>query len=240
MLRVSAVYVQYPRRRRDGPSEVFCYSPLQATLSGVQWAQQTRAGCPTLCFKAQSSKLFKMKLIYIFAIFRDRRLASPAGRIVRFGARCKKFSTSLKNAWALVGSWREASKGCLKRRSARRRPLRLRSATALRIAGRFEGIGESSESRAIESHDVRAKVYAVLRQLGFDAVRGGLSPEDGVLLEAARCFGTLAETEAWSDVQEELMASPGTRPVSADAARLNATLAELQQGAAPRVCGATE
>ena len=79
---------------------------------------------------------------------------------------------------------------------------------------------------------MRAKVYAVLRQLGFDAVRGGLSPEDGVLLEAARCFGTLAETEAWSDVQEELMASPGTRPVSADAARLNATLAELQQGAA--------
>ena len=69
MLLVLVVYVPYPRRRRDGPSEVFRYSPLQATLSGVQWAQQTRAGCPTLLFKAQSNKLCKMKLILIFVIF---------------------------------------------------------------------------------------------------------------------------------------------------------------------------
>ena len=69
VLCVLAVSAPHPRRRRDDPSEVFCYSQLQATLSGVQWAQQTRAGCPILCFKAQSSKLCKMKLIYIFAIF---------------------------------------------------------------------------------------------------------------------------------------------------------------------------
>ena len=76
-------------------------------------------------------------------------------------------------------------------------------------------------------HDLRAKLYALLVQLDFESPTE-LAPEERSLLEAARKYATLCDSEAWRDVDEELNADYGTRPVTADAAKMTQRLSDLE------------
>jgi len=107
--------------------------------------------------------------------------------------------------------------------------LKLTTMAQLCINGRFDGL-ETAEAKTLEQHDLRAKVYAVLAALGFSSPVA-LRSEECLLLEAAKEYVLLCDAEAWRDVDEELNATPQTRPVSADAKALDEKLATLRSAA---------
>jgi len=77
----------------------------------------------------------------------------------------------------------------------------MRTATAMRINGRMEGLGTSGAAERLAGHDLRAKIYAAISALGFEPAPEGLTPEDLVLLVAVEQFAELCSAEAWSDVR---------------------------------------
>lgn len=110
--------------------------------------------------------------------------------------------------------------------------LQLTTMAGLAMSGRFEGMA-SAEGAAVQAQDLRAKVYAVLQQVGFDAAAGGaaLTPPQRLQVEAVQQYRSFCEAEAWRDVEEELQRE-GCRPVSADAAAMRAVLDATRQVAA--------
>lgn len=96
--------------------------------------------------------------------------------------------------------------------------LKLNTAAGLSAGGRFDGMN-SAEAAAVQGQDLRAKCFAVLKQIGF-ASSEPLTTKQQLQIEAVRRYQTFCEAETWHDLEDEL-ASEGCRPVSADAAALD-------------------
>ena len=102
--------------------------------------------------------------------------------------------------------------------------LRLTTMAGLSIAGRFDGVG-TKEAAPLESHDLRAKVYAAMAALDFgEAAEGGdLDSAQALTLAAVKEYVAFCEAETWRDIAEELDAE-STRPITADGERLDQKL----------------
>ena len=108
--------------------------------------------------------------------------------------------------------------------------LHLTSSAALAISGRLDGVG-SVHSQALESVDVRAKLYAVLSALSFEDCGVPLTPNEELLLAACQEYVPFATAEAWRDAADEF-ASEGIEPLEEDRVKLEARLAADEEAAA--------
>lgn len=80
--------------------------------------------------------------------------------------------------------------------------LKLLTANKLAIEGRLGGVGSSSQSRALEQIDVRAKLYALLAALEFESSQP-LTSQEELLLIAAKAYVPFAASEVWRDTVDE-------------------------------------
>ena len=130
--------------------------------------------------------------------------------------------------------------------------LKLTSATSLAIAGRLEGVkppeapmkgtsaalsatlkkGATGEplNGAMESVDVRSKLFSVLNSLDFSS-SVEMTNEERLLLTAAKEYIPFATGEAWRDAIDEF-ATSGLEPLEEDQAKLDARLVLDEQMAA--------
>jgi hypothetical protein len=106
--------------------------------------------------------------------------------------------------------------------------LHLTSSAQLAISGRLEGVG-GVLSAALESVDVRAKLYAVLATLDFES-GVPLSPDEELLVTACKEYVPFATAEAWRDAADEF-AAEGIEPLEEDRVKLNARLASDEKAA---------
>ena len=105
--------------------------------------------------------------------------------------------------------------------------LHLLTSTNLTMGGRLKGVGSGVASAALEKVDCRAKLFALLNALSFES-SVPLTPDEEVLLTAAKAYVSFASAEAWQDAKDEF-AAEGFDLLPEDKARLEA---ELEQAAA--------
>ena len=121
--------------------------------------------------------------------------------------------------------------------------LRLTSAARLVMGGRLDTSPltttcvETPRNSALAKVDLRAKIYSVLAALGFES-SVPLTPEEELLMEAAREYVGFASAEAWRDIaadfdEGKVECAYGTvRPLTPDAAALAETLSRNEGAAA--------
>ena len=104
--------------------------------------------------------------------------------------------------------------------------LHLLTSMNLTMGGRLKGVGSGVASAALEKVDCRAKLFALLNALSFES-SVPLTPDEEVLLTAAKAYVSFASAEAWQDAKDEF-AAEGFDLLPEDKARLEA---ELEQAA---------